>query len=82
MAVMKTAVQMVVDDRRQYESDMTATQALEAVLTEVKLHHIHTHDPIGRAYAAVLRHPKQARFDAKEIERHEHRTKQAHHHGV
>jgi hypothetical protein len=71
MAVMRSAVQLVIDDQRAHEPGVTAIQALEHVLRTGKLHHIHTTDPISRAYAAVLRHPRQARFDAKEIERHE-----------
>jgi len=75
VAVMRTAVQLVVDDQRTYEPSMTATQALEQVLRNNKLHQIHARDPLSRAYVAVLRHPRQARFDAKEIERDEHRHK-------
>ena len=77
MAVMRTSVQIVIDDQRVHNPDMTATEAIEQALRG-KLHHIHTKDPLSRAYMAVLRHPRQARFDAKEIEKHEHDKK--HHH--
>lgn len=71
MSGMKIAVQLVIDDQRGTAPGMAATAAVEQVLATAKLHHIHTHDPLSRAYAAVLRHPRQARFDAKEIERYE-----------
>lgn len=71
MAVMRTAVQLVVDDQRQHSPGMTATEALEHALRSGKLHKTFGTDPITRAYVAVMRHPRQARFDAKEIERHE-----------
>jgi hypothetical protein len=74
MSGMKIAVELVVEDQRTHAPALTAPAALEHVLSTVKLHHIHTHDPLSRAYAAVLRHPKQARFDAKEIDRHEQRN--------
>lgn len=68
---MKTSVQIVVNDQRAYEPTMTATAAVEHVLRNSKLHTMHGTDPVTRAYVAVLRHPRQARFDAKEIERNE-----------
>lgn len=78
--MMKVSVQLVIDDQREHNPGMTATEALEQALRG-KLHQIHTHDPISRAYVAVLRHPGQARFDAREIERHEMQRRQMHHHG-
>jgi len=70
VAVMKNAVQIVIADQREFNPGMTATEAIEIALRG-KLHKMHGTDPVTRAYAAVLRHPRQARFDAKEIERHE-----------
>jgi hypothetical protein len=78
MSQFRTAVQLVVDDQRQYSPGMSAVDAVEHVLKTVKLHRTHGADPMTRAYHVVLRHPKQARFDAKEIDRHEH--DQQHHH--
>lgn len=71
MAVMKASVELVVNDQRNHQPELTPTAALEQALRSAKLHHTHQKDPVTRAYAAVLRHPKQARFDAREIERHE-----------
>lgn len=71
MAVMSRSVQLVVEDQRKYDPGMTATQALEHVLRNNQLRTTHGNDPITRAYVAVLRHPRQARFDAKEIESNE-----------
>lgn len=73
MAVMTNAVKLVIEDQRTYQPGMTATQALEQALRGNKLHQTQTHisDPVTRAYVAVMRHPRQARFDAKEIESHE-----------
>lgn len=73
MAVMKNAVLLVIADQREYAPGMTATEAIEIALRG-KLHRTHATDPVSRAYVAVLRHPRQARFDAKEIERHEQET--------
>ena len=71
MAVMKANVELVVNDQRSHSPGLTATAALEQALRTAKLQHSHGKDPVTRAYAAVLRHPKQARFDAKEIDRHD-----------
>ena len=71
MAVMRDSVEMVIADQRKYDPGVTATQALEHVLRTSKLHQTYGTDPLTRAYLAVLRHPKQARYDAKEIERRE-----------
>jgi len=68
--MLKVSVQLVIEDQRQHHPNVTATEAIEQALRG-KLHHIHAKDPVSRAYAAVLRHPRQARFDAKEIERRE-----------
>jgi hypothetical protein len=70
VAVMKNAVQIVIEDQREYNPGMTATEAIEQALRG-KLHRTYATDPVSRAYVAVLRHPRQARFDAKEIERNE-----------
>jgi hypothetical protein len=71
MAVMQRSVQLVVEDQRRSDPGVTASQALEHVLRNISLRTTHGTDPVSRAYVAVLRHPRQARFDAKEIERHE-----------
>ena len=71
MTVMHNAVQMVASEVRQHSPSLAVTQAIEHVIGTVRLHTLRGHDPITRAYAAVLRHPKQARFDAKELERRE-----------
>ena len=71
MAVMKANVELVIKDQRNHAPGLTAAAALEQALSTAKLHNSHGKDPVTRAYAAVLRHPKQARFDAKEIDRHE-----------
>lgn len=75
MAVMKNAVRIVIADQREHNPDMAATEAVEIALRG-KLHQTHATDPVSRAYVAVLRHPRQARFDAKEIEQHEHSQRQ------
>jgi hypothetical protein len=72
MAVMRDSVELVIADQRKYDPGMTATQALEQALRN-KLHQTYGTDPVTRAYIAVLRHPKQARYDAKEIEQREQR---------
>lgn len=76
---MHNAVRLIVNDQRVHNPDMTAIAAVEHILATVKLHRIHATDPITRAYVAVLRHPTQARYDAKEIDRHERYQRQHHH---
>jgi len=71
VAVMRVAVELILRDQREYEPGVTATQAIEHVLSTQKLHRIIATDPITRAYVSVLRHPKQARYEAQEIDRHE-----------
>jgi hypothetical protein len=68
---MRVAVELILRDQREYEPGVTATQAVEKVLRENKLHQVIATDPITRAYVSVLRHPKQARYEAQEIDRHE-----------
>ena len=68
MAVMRVAVELILEDQRQYSPGVTATQAVETILSTIKLHRVIATDPITRAYVSVLRHPKQARFEAGEID--------------
>lgn len=71
MAVMRVAVELILEDQRQYSPGVTATQAVETILSTIKLHRVIATDPITRAYVSVLRHPKQARYEAGEIDRYE-----------
>ena len=71
MAVMRVAVELILEDQRQYSPGVTATQAVETILRTIKLHRVIATDPLTRAYVSVLRHPKQARYEAQEIERFE-----------